>query len=150
MKLVVLCFALAALASDASIGADFSLGFGTPAPQLAFDAFLRGGPVDEFNSGKVYVVEFSGTWCHACVELNPEMNELMKHHPQVTFLSVFTEPEEKVATFLKGPGEDIGGKRSSRPFRSHEEGVVRSCGREPISPCLHHRRRRDDSVGWTC
>jgi len=53
--------------------------------------------------GKLVVLEFWATWCDACVEEQPHLNELadkFKDRP-VQFLSVTAEPEEVVRKFLK-------------------------------------------------
>ena len=37
--------------------------FGSPAPGMHIAKWVKGDPVTEFDSGKVYVVEFWATWC---------------------------------------------------------------------------------------
>jgi thiol-disulfide isomerase/thioredoxin len=66
------------------------------APQGALDGWsgLR---------GKLVVLEFWATWCDACVEEQPHLNELaarFKDRP-VQFLSVTADPEKEVRGFLK-------------------------------------------------
>lgn len=41
---------------------------GDPAPALKIDKWVKGQPVEAFEKGKVYVVEFWATWCRAQLE----------------------------------------------------------------------------------
>ncbi len=96
---------VSSIAADAVPGG--ALTFGSPAPPLFLEAFVRGEAVKVFTPGTSYVVEFSGTTCRSCIRLIPEMNALQEKHLNVVFLSVFGEPEHDVIRFLKGPGKNM-------------------------------------------
>jgi thiol-disulfide isomerase/thioredoxin len=53
--------------------------------------------------GKIVVLEFWATWCDACVDSQPHLNELAARFQgrPVQFLSVTSEPEGDVRKFLK-------------------------------------------------
>ncbi len=53
-----------------------SLKVGDAAPSLKVGKWLKGEPVDAFQRGMVYVVEFWATWCGPCIENIPHLTEL--------------------------------------------------------------------------
>ncbi|MFG0284045.1 MAG: redoxin domain-containing protein [Phycisphaerales bacterium JB039] len=55
---------------------------GDPAPTLAEGTWLRGGPIDRWQPGHVYVIDFWQTWCAGCIAEFPRLTELQQRHPQ--------------------------------------------------------------------
>ena len=53
---------------------------GDKAPLLSVDEWLKGEPVYSFEDGKVYLVEFWGTWCSPCIKNIPHLSELEKKY----------------------------------------------------------------------
>ena len=53
---------------------------GSKAPALAINKFLNGEPVEGFEDGQVYVVEFWATWCSPCVKAFPHLSELQEKY----------------------------------------------------------------------
>lgn len=53
---------------------------GDPAPAVSVEKFIKGGPVEGLEKGKVYVVEFWATWCTPCVRMFPHLSELQRRH----------------------------------------------------------------------
>ncbi|OZI20573.1 hypothetical protein CAL26_24085 [Bordetella genomosp. 9] len=49
--------------------------------------------------GKPIVVNFWATWCPPCVKEMPELDELHKRHPQVTFLGLAVDTAANVVKF---------------------------------------------------
>jgi thiol-disulfide isomerase/thioredoxin len=84
------------------------LTIGSPAPPLDLGAFVKGEPVKELAKGVVHVIEFSGTECAPCVRCIPHLTELQKKHPEVVFISVYSEKEPAVRQFLAKHGEAMG------------------------------------------
>jgi thiol-disulfide isomerase/thioredoxin len=87
---------------------------GSKAPELFINKFLNGEPVDGFEKGQVYVVEFWATWCGPCVAAFPHLSELQAHYgDKVRFIGVNVwegvdeqdARNEKVEQFVADQGE---------------------------------------------
>lgn len=86
------------------------LGAGDKAPALSIAKWLKGSPVESFESGKIYVVEFWATWCGPCRVSIPHLTELQKKFADknVTIIGVSAEDEEKVvADFVSKQGDKM-------------------------------------------
>lgn len=111
MKFHTSLFALAALVcgsflSSASVGQDLAIG--DKAPVLDIEHWVSNGEgqfeeVTEFQSGKVYVVEFWATWCGPCIASMPHLSELQKEHADagLQIISISDEDLETVEEFLE-------------------------------------------------
>jgi thiol-disulfide isomerase/thioredoxin len=69
--LISFCFISTALAQ-------FGAKVGDKAPVISVDEWLKGDAVNSFEGGKVYLVEFWGTWCTPCIENIPRLSKLEK------------------------------------------------------------------------
>jgi tetratricopeptide (TPR) repeat protein len=80
--------ALAALAEEKPKAP--ALGVGDPAPALAIAKWVKGEPVERFEKGKVYMVEFWATWCAPCIASMPHLTALQQKHKDkgLTIVSV--------------------------------------------------------------
>ncbi len=78
------------------------LTIGTPAPAIDISHWLKGDQVDEFETGKVYVLEFWATWCGPCRASMPHISKLQEQFRDygVTFIGVSDEKLQTVAGFL--------------------------------------------------
>ncbi len=87
---------------------------GSKAPALAINKFLNGDPVEDFEDGQVYLVEFWATWCSPCIKAFPHLSELqVKHGESVRIIGVNiwertqnqAERNELIETFVAEQGD---------------------------------------------
>jgi thiol-disulfide isomerase/thioredoxin len=57
-----------------------TLKVGDKAPPLKVEKWIKGPPVEQFEKGKVYVVEFWATWCGPCIRMMPHLSALQKEY----------------------------------------------------------------------
>lgn len=78
---------------------------GERVPNLSEVRWIRGGPVSNFETGRVYVLEFWSTWCAACVESIDELNRLARRYEKdASFIAIHVWQKEaapKPAAFLE-------------------------------------------------
>ncbi|WP_105009838.1 TlpA disulfide reductase family protein [Rhizobium leguminosarum] len=56
------------------------LRIGDPAPSISDLHWVRGGPLDTFQPGKVYIFVFLTTTCGSCVEIVPYLVQLQENY----------------------------------------------------------------------
>jgi len=101
----------AALLSIPAIGAELSIG--DEAPDLGDDVtWIQKGPIDEFEEGEIYVLDFWATWCGPCVATIPHMDSLADKHDDdgVTFIGIAIWPRDSMTPteeFVAEKGEDM-------------------------------------------
>jgi thiol-disulfide isomerase/thioredoxin len=87
-----------------------SLNIGDPAPPLRLRGWIKGTPVQRFEKGNVYVVEFWATWCKPCIAAMPHLSALAgEYKDRVTILGIDiyekkTTSMEKVKAFVDSMG----------------------------------------------
>ena len=100
------------------LAAPATLTVGSKAPPLApftANAWVKGEPVKELQSGTAYVVEFWATWCGPCIAGIPHLSSMQKEFPAVQFISVASSENgpkdkqlDKLNTFVTGKGDAMG------------------------------------------
>ncbi len=68
-----------------------TLKIGDKAPDINVFKWVKGNPIDQFEPGQVYVVEFGATWCVPCRAAIPKLTELSRKYRNdgVTVASFF-------------------------------------------------------------
>lgn len=120
------------------------LTIGDKAPEFEISHWVKGKPVDSFEDGKVYVMEFWATWCGPCIASMPHLAEMQKKYKDydVTIIGVSDEPLPTVVGFLarenktteKSHWEGIGHTLTTDPDNSTHQAYFRAAGRSGI-PC---------------
>jgi thiol-disulfide isomerase/thioredoxin len=85
------------------------LGIGSPAPKIEVQEFIKGEPVEYFEKGKIYVVEFWATWCPPCRTSIPHLTEMQKKYKDAVFIGVSISENnwDGVKPFVKEMGEKM-------------------------------------------
>jgi thiol-disulfide isomerase/thioredoxin len=72
---------LAACMLSCSVGAfSQTLTIGDDAPPIKVEKWLRSTPLEGFEKGKIYVLDFWATWCPSCRETIPRLSQLAKKY----------------------------------------------------------------------
>lgn len=90
-----------------------ALGVGDEAPPLRVGHWLKGEPVERFEPGRVYVVEFWATWCGPCIAGIPHLSEVQERFAEhLDLVSVTTADPgntlEKVEAFVEAREAEMG------------------------------------------
>jgi thiol-disulfide isomerase/thioredoxin len=89
-----------------------TLKVGDPAPPLQVGKWLKGGPINQLEKGKVYVIECWATWCGPCVAAMPHVTQLQAKYrdKNVTVIGVNVWERDLAAPepFVKKMGDKMG------------------------------------------
>ncbi len=84
---------------------------GSTAPPIKVAKWLKGTPIEKFESGKVYVVEFWATWCGPCRQTIPHLTKIAKkYQDKVTVIGVSIWERvgaDKVEEFVRTMGDKM-------------------------------------------
>lgn len=90
---IYLNFLLLLFGSTVSVHAQkaqpLSLTIGDPAPALRVGQWIKGKPVQKFEKGRVYVLEFWATWCSPCIASMPHLSGLAREYKdKITVIAI--------------------------------------------------------------
>ncbi|HEY8968200.1 MAG TPA: TlpA disulfide reductase family protein [Puia sp.] len=111
-----------------------SVNIGDAAPPLRVRAWLKGNPIQQFEKGRIYVVEFWATWCHPCKVAMPHLSELAREYRnKVTFLGIdvyekSTTSLEKIKHFVDSMGSRMDYNVAAEDSNFMEAGWLDSTG----------------------
>jgi len=89
------------------------LNIGDQAPSLSLRDWIKGNPVQQFEKGQVYVLEFWATWCIPCKSAMPHLSALARQYKgKVTFIGIDiyefkTTSFSKVKSFVDSMGRQM-------------------------------------------
>src|SRR5262245_17518002 len=107
MNPTFLAFVLLAATAGQAVAAD-PLSIGSPAPALKVETWVKGDPVSGLEKGNVYVIEFWGTTCGACIKGMPHLSDLQRQHKAVIFACLSLEPEATIRAFVAKNDKNMG------------------------------------------
>lgn len=90
-----------------------SFNIGDPVPQLQVKEWVKGKPVQQFERGMVYVLEYWATWCKPCKAAMPRLSNLARQYKgKVTFIGIdiyenANTPSWKIKTFVDSMGSRL-------------------------------------------
>ena len=77
---------------------------GEQAPKLTVSKWLQGDAIEAFDTGRVYVIYFWGTWCGPCVKSMPKLSRIQEEFSDevtVAAISVFEFQPDRVPTYFE-------------------------------------------------
>ena len=115
LLIAVCCAVVFVLTFPSARALDKELGIGSEAPRLDIEHWVQDGngffkPVEEFQQGKVYVVEFWATWCAPCIASMPHLAELQQKYRGrgVQIISISDETLDEVQELLQKENDEEG------------------------------------------
>jgi len=69
--------------------------------------FVKGDPVESFQTNQAYVLEFWATWCPPCRTSIPHLTELQKKFKDIVFIGISNEEKAVVSKFAKEMGSKM-------------------------------------------
>lgn len=115
MRFHVMCVLALTVAAPLSANEPRELTIGDKAPALQIEHWIHNDnedvtPVKKFENGKVYIIEFWGTWCPPCIAMMPHLAEIQLHYgyEKLRLVSISTEKPKVIEAFLEQtvPGAD--------------------------------------------
>ena len=111
---LIACLFLVPLASAQDPFDPITLRVGDPAPALHVGKWVKGGPIEKLEKGKVYVIEFWATWCGPCIQAMPHLTRVQKEYRDkgLTIIGMTTEDPNnslaQVEAMVKARGTTMG------------------------------------------
>lgn len=113
------------LACSSIASAQATLKVGDAAPPLTVGKWVRGKPVEKFEAGTVYVMEFWATWCGPCKAAMPHLAKLQADHPEIVIIAQDVGEEDKesskVEAWIADLGDQMKGLRVATDDRSGDD-----------------------------
>ncbi len=92
---------------SAGPGEASELVLGEMAPPIVAAKWIRGTPVEQYDTGRVYVVDLWSTWCAPCINAMPAIREIQTRYADgvtVIAMSVWEFDRQRIAKFMETHG----------------------------------------------
>lgn len=125
-----------------ALAAAQTLTVGADAPPLRIEKWVKGAPVESFEPGKIYVIEFWATWCGPCIAGMPHLSKLQAAYKDkgVTILGVSSADRRntlaKVEQMVADKGDGMGYTVAWDTERQTNEAYMKAAGQNGIPCCF--------------
>ncbi len=115
-----------------------TLKVGDPAPKLIVEEWVKGSPVESFQPGSVYIVEFWATWCGPCIASMPHLSKLQQEFKdkKLTIIGMTSEDSsnsiEAVRKMVDAKGDGMGYTVAWDVERQTNEAWMKASGQNGI------------------
>ncbi len=126
--------------APATVPAGAELCVGDAAPPLKVAEWIKGQPVQAYERGKVYVVEFWASWCGPCISAMPHLTELQKRYRDKGLVVIGLTSEDRrntlqaVEKLVEEKGDALGYAIAWDQGRATSDAYMRAAGQNAI-PC---------------
>ena len=111
IPLLTLVFCSLAVAANGQETQPPLLNIGDPAPSLEVRGWLKGTPIQGFEQGRLYVVEFWATWCGPCIAAMPHLSLVAgRYKKTVTVIGVDVMERDPSMKRLKAFVDSMGSR----------------------------------------
>ena len=128
------------------------LNIGDPAPPLRLRAWLKGEPIDKFEKGRVYAIEFWATWCKPCKAAMPHLSALAhayKNNVRIIGIDCYeqkTMTPGRISAFVDSMGQRMDYKVATQDSDLMEVDWLRASGEQGIPKAFIINR--EGQVAW--
>ncbi len=116
---------------------------GDKAPPLRIATWIKGAPLAEFATGRVYVIEFWATWCGPCIQSMPHLSDLQERFKGkgVTIVGVSTRDNngntlERATDMIAKKGDSIAYSIAWDQEEETHDAYMKAAGQTGIPTCF--------------
>ncbi len=131
-----------------------TLNIGDKAPPMRLSTWVKGSPIQKFEKGKVYVIEFWATWCIPCKAAMPRLSVLAEKYSEsvsVIGVDIFEKPKppiEKIKKFVDSMGQQMNYKVAIQDSNFMETDWLMATGNIKSGIPLTFVVNKDGRLAW--
>jgi thiol-disulfide isomerase/thioredoxin len=83
---------------------------GGPAPPLVVSRWIKGGPIERFEKGHIYVVDLWSTWCKPCLVTMPLLSRIQTRYAKdatIIGINVWEMAPDRVPAYVASQGDSM-------------------------------------------